>query len=65
MADESEIADVAALTKRLCADEIGVWKIPIVDDIRMTAHGSKLYQASFPKDLCVDAFVAFEVDTLP
>jgi len=60
--DKAEIADFAALTERLGADEIGVREIPVVNDIRMAAHGAELHDISLPEDLSVNALVAFKVE---
>lgn len=43
MADEAKIADVAAPAESFGTDEIRVGKVPIIDDVSMTAHAAELY----------------------
>ena len=37
MADEAEVALVAALAEGLCADEVGVGQVAVVDDVGVAA----------------------------
>ena len=57
MADESEIAQLAALAERLCADKISIGQVSVIDDIRVAAHGAELHQAALAENFLVDAFI--------
>ena len=59
--NKAEITDVAALTQRFGADEIGVWQRAVVDDVCVTAHRAELHQVAFAEYLCIDTFVTFKM----
>ena len=62
MADKTGVADVAALTQRLGADEVGVGERAVVDDIRVTAHRAELHQVALAEYLRIDTFVALKME---
>ena len=43
MPHEAKIAVIAALTECFRADEIGIWQVAVIDDIRMAAHAPELH----------------------
>ncbi len=72
MADKAEIAFVTTLTKSLCADEIYIVQIAIVDDVAAAEHGAEpLQDAIFREDVpvqtlqCLKMIAVFWVIGMP
>ena len=59
-----EIAAVAALAEGFCAPEVGIRKLPVIDNVGMAEHGAELHQILFLENVAVNALPAFKMEAI-
>ena len=65
MADEAKVALVAALAEGLCADEVGVGQVAVVDDVGVAKHRAETVDDPVMReDVLVEALHTLETELI-